>query len=64
MMTSPDKTGDGRKARFLEPSPFDGDRGEKIGVDPRKIPTSDLRDLGTPGKLPKNNPGKVPGLRR
>jgi hypothetical protein len=33
MMTSPDKTGDGRKARFLEPSPFDGDRGEKIGIE-------------------------------
>ena len=52
-MDTNDKTGGGRKARFLEPSPFDGDRGEKTGIDPRKIPTSDLRDLGHPESYPK-----------
>jgi hypothetical protein len=52
-MTIHNKNGGGRNARFLEPSPFDGDRGEKIGIDPRKFSASDLRDLGHPESYPK-----------
>ena len=52
-MTSPGKTVDGHNARFLQPSPYEGDRGEKIGIDPRKFPVSELRELGHPESYPK-----------
>jgi hypothetical protein len=51
-MTLPSNTGGGSCDRFREPSPFAADRGEKIGKDPRKIPVSDLRDLGHPESYP------------
>jgi hypothetical protein len=41
------------KARFLKPSPNPADNGELMGIDPRKIGTSDLRDLGHPKSYPK-----------
>ncbi len=47
------ETGCGRDARFLEPSPYPADEGQKVGIDPREIPTSDLRDLGHPESYPK-----------
>ena len=53
MMISPDKTEDGRKARFLQPSPYPADNGELVGIDPRKFPVSDLRELGHPESYPK-----------
>jgi hypothetical protein len=53
MMTSPDKTGDGHDARLLGPSPYPADNGEYVGIDPRKIGVSDLRDLGHPESYPK-----------
>ena len=45
MITNPNKAGDGRNARFLEPSPYADDGGENIGIDPRLLSVSDLRDL-------------------
>jgi hypothetical protein len=38
---------------FLEPSPYEVGDGELIGIDPRRIPTSDLRTLGHPESYPK-----------
>ncbi len=52
-MTSNSDTNSDRRDRFLEPSPYADDGGEKIGIDPRKIPVSDLRDLGHPESYPK-----------
>ena len=52
-MTSNSNTNSDRRDRFLEPSPYADDGGEKIGIDPRKIPISDLRDLGHPESYPK-----------
>jgi hypothetical protein len=53
MTTFPIDTGDGGKARFLEHSPYPADNGELVGLDPRKIGASDLRDLGHPESYPK-----------
>lgn len=53
MITNPNKDGGGLKARFLEPSPYPADGGEIVGIDPRKICVSDLRDLGHPESYPK-----------
>lgn len=33
---------------FLEPSPYEADGGEKVGLDPRQISADDLRVLGHP----------------
>ena len=52
-MTFHSKIRDGHNARFLEPSPYADDGGENIEIDPRKIPVSDLRDLGHPENYPK-----------
>ncbi len=52
-MTSNSNTNSDRRDRFLEPSPYASDRGELVGVDPRKIPVSDLRALGHPESYPK-----------
>lgn len=52
-MTFHSKIGDGRNARFLEPSPYADDGGENIGIDPRLLSVSDLRDLGHPESYPK-----------
>ncbi len=38
----------GYDPRFLEPSPFAADGGEKVGKTPGKIRLEDLRDLGHP----------------
>jgi len=38
--------------RYLEPSRFDGDGSEKVGLDPRKISKSALRVLTGPGATP------------
>lgn len=38
---------------LLETSPFEADRGEKIGIDPRKFSASELRGLGHPESYPK-----------
>ena len=35
-------------SKFLEPSPFLADEGNLIGVDPRLLSVSDLRELGHP----------------
>lgn len=52
-MTIKGKALAGRKDTYLERSPFASDRGEEIGIDPRKIPISDLRDLEHPESYPK-----------
>ena len=53
-------TGDGAADRsaFLESSKFDGDKGENVGLDPRKIPKSVLRVLGHPETPLKSIRGK------
>ena len=53
MMTYPNKAGGGRNARFLEPSPYPADGGEFVGMDPRLLSVSNLRDLGHPKSYPK-----------
>ena len=52
-MTFHSKTGDGRNARFLEPSPYLADGGHIVGIDTRNFPVSDLRNLGHPESCPK-----------
>ena len=52
-MTTSIKSISDRRDRFLEPSPYADDGGEKIGIDPRKIPVSILRELGHPESYPK-----------
>ena len=53
MTTKLNKGGGGRKARFLESSPYPTDNSEFVGIDPRKFPVSDLRELGHPESYPK-----------
>ncbi len=48
MMPARSKVESQRNAGFLEPSPNPTVGGELVGIDPRKFPTSDLRDLGHP----------------
>ena len=53
MITANNKTAGGRDTRFLEPSSYPADGGHFVGIDPRKFPVPDLRDLGHPESYPK-----------